>query len=112
MTEAAKRSTKGPRKPSMEASNDNLKYVPEEEKTTVMLRNLPNDYSRDDLLDLLNEQGFKGKYDFVYLPVDFKKNAGLGYAFVNMEKHEYAVKVFDHFKGFDTWKVSSPKVYE
>merc|ERR1712039_631336 len=53
-------------------------------RTTIMLRNLPNDYSRQMLLDLLDENGFQSSYDFVYLPMDVKRKVGLGYAFVNM----------------------------
>ncbi|CAE7873848.1 ML5 [Symbiodinium sp. KB8] len=34
-------------------------------KTTVMLRNLPNNYTRDMLLELLDERGMEGRYDFV-----------------------------------------------
>ena len=41
--------------------------------TTVMLRNLPNDYTREMLLALLDTQGFANSYDFVYMPIDFKK---------------------------------------
>merc|ERR1719461_2657977 len=55
-----------------------------ETRTTLMLRNLPLDYTRDMLLQLLDKEGFAGKYDFIYLPVDFKTRAGLGYAFLNM----------------------------
>lgn len=79
-------------------------------RTTVMLRNLPNDYTRDMLLNLLDEEGFNGQYNFVYLPVDFKRMAGLGYAFVNMETHECAEKIWKHFDGFKKWTLSSPKV--
>merc|ERR1719464_1745907 len=39
--------------------------------TTVMLRNLPIGLTRSTLLDLLDSQGFAGKYDFAYLPVNF-----------------------------------------
>eukprot|EP00913_Durusdinium_trenchii_P000434 g397.t1 len=35
------------------------------ERTTVMLRNLPNNYTREMFLQLLDEQGMKGLYDFV-----------------------------------------------
>ena len=45
---------------------------------TVMLRNLPNNYSRAMLLELLDSEGFAGQYDFFYLPMDFKSRASLG----------------------------------
>ena len=41
----------------------------------VMLRNLPNNYTRDMFLSLLDEQGLSGLYDFVYLPMDFCRDA-------------------------------------
>mmetsp|Transcript_101253 Transcript_101253/g.325371 ORF Transcript_101253/g.325371 Transcript_101253/m.325371 type:complete len:702 (+) Transcript_101253:49-2154(+) len=83
--------------------------VPESELTTVMLRNIPNDYLRNDLLQLLDEQSFTNCYDFVYLPVDFKRKAGLGYAFINLVDHTQALRFKSHFKGFNTWKVGSTK---
>ena len=45
------------------------------EKTTVMLRNLPNNYSREMFLEMLDNQGLKGLYDFAYLPCDFYRDA-------------------------------------
>lgn len=83
--------------------------VQDKDKTTVMLRNLPNDYTRQDLLELLDRHGFKSKYDFVYLPTDFKHFAGFGYAFVNMVSHEDAEEVRARLDKFSEWKVPSLK---
>lgn len=53
-------------------------------QTTVMLRNIPNNYSRALLIELLDSESFNGLYDFLYLPFDFQTQACLGYAFLNL----------------------------
>jgi hypothetical protein len=78
--------------------------------TTVMLRNLPNNYSRDMLLDLIDSEGFSQMYDFIYLPVDFKTRASLGYAFVNMANFEVANRFRLTFDGYSNWILPSRKV--
>jgi hypothetical protein len=82
------------------------------EQTTVMLRNIPNNYTREMLLELLDTQGFKGQYDFIYLPMDFSRMAGLGYAFINLVSNAAAEKVKAHFEGFSGWSLASQKVCE
>jgi len=77
---------------------------------TVMLRNLPNNYSRAMLLELLDSEGFAGQYDFFYLPMDFKSRASLGYAFVNLVSTEQAARFRAHFDGFARWVLPSQKV--
>jgi len=81
-----------------------------DERTTLMLRNLPNEYTRAMLLQLLDSEGFFGMYDFVYLPVDFQSWKGLGYAFVNLVSHADAEYARAHFDGFNAWVVRSVKV--
>jgi hypothetical protein len=78
--------------------------------TTVMLRNLPNNYTRAKLLKLLDEEGFSSKYDFVYLPMDFKSHASLGYAFVNLLTPDIAKQFWEAFEGFSKWSMPSQKV--
>merc|ERR1711990_728380 len=51
-------------------------------RTTVMLRNLPNRYTAAMVLALLDAEGFAGLYDFFYLPVDLKSDVCFGYAFI------------------------------
>merc|ERR1719335_475768 len=79
----------GPGTTVMEACA-NMGEVPESMRTTVILRNLPNNYTRQMLLDLMDSEGFACKYDFVYIPVDFGSQAGLGYAFINLVTPEVA----------------------
>lgn len=82
----------------------------EEFWTTVMIRNLPNSYTRQRLLDLLDAEGFAGRYDFVYLPIDFASSVNLGYAFIDLVLPEDARCFMDHFTGFSEWAVGSEKV--
>mmetsp|Transcript_5149 Transcript_5149/g.14739 ORF Transcript_5149/g.14739 Transcript_5149/m.14739 type:complete len:362 (+) Transcript_5149:149-1234(+) len=79
-------------------------------RTTVMLRNLPNNYTRAALLELIDREGFTGRYDFVYLPIDFKTHAALGYAFLNMVTPEDAERLRKRLDGFSRWSLPSSKV--
>merc|ERR1711933_104222 len=57
-------------------------------------------YSTPELLqflDRLEDGKFKGKYDFVYLPFDFKKDSIFGYAIVNLSSPDDALKFRDLF---------------
>merc|ERR1719188_1320904 len=60
----------------------------DEPKTTVQLRNVPPTFSRGMMLNLLDVQGFRARYNFVYLPVDFSTEESLGYAFINFVNTE------------------------
>merc|ERR1719507_2334427 len=64
------------------------------------------------VLDLLDAHGFAGCYDFVYYPIDFKRKAGLGYAFLNMVAHSEARRVSVCLHGFSRWHYRSAKVLE
>merc|ERR1712110_217373 len=64
------------------------------------------------LLELLDLHGFKGHYDFVYLPIDFKRRVVLGYGIVNMVTHEDALEIKCRLHGFGHWKVASENICE
>ncbi|KAG4954644.1 hypothetical protein JHK87_040238 [Glycine soja] len=93
--------------------------------TTVMIRNIPNQFKFEDLLLILDEHCFQqnksaedtkawSKFDFVYLPMDYRKHAiekrmsNLGYAFVNFTTPTAAFKFYSEFQGFE-WDVTKNK---
>lgn len=79
-------------------------------RTTVMMRNLPNNYTRDMVMSLLEKEGFQGKFDFFYLPIDFRSKAGLGYAFVNLVEPSIVEQFWSTFDGYTKWVLPSAKV--
>jgi len=82
------------------------------EKTTVMLRNVPYNCSRDSVVRMMDYAGLSGLYNFIYLPIDFRSKSGFGYAFINMVSSAAAEKLFIQFNGFSQWPTKSQKVAE
>lgn len=78
-------------------------------RTTLMLKNIPNKYSSKMLLGAIDEH-CKGIYDFVYLPIDFKNNCNVGYAFINLIDPLQIVPFYKLFNGKKWEKFNSEKV--
>jgi len=81
-----------------------------ETRTTMMVRNFPNCYTRSDLIKVLHDHGFGFSYNLVYLPIDFSTSASFGYAFVNFVSSAEAMRFQAHLQGFSDWGVKSQKV--
>jgi hypothetical protein len=71
---------------------DSFSTIDEDAPTTLMIRNIPNYYSQKELADEIDSLGFKGTYNFLYLPMDRKTNGSVGYCFVNFVDHHWAEK--------------------
>ncbi|CAK0889759.1 unnamed protein product [Prorocentrum cordatum] len=74
-----------------------------------MLRNVPQSYTCDSLIDLLESMGFSPWVDFVYVPVKRTEMLGVGYAFANLTTPERAEEFRRAFDGFDNWPSSFSK---
>jgi RNA recognition motif-containing protein len=80
--------------------------------TAVMMKNVPNNITREELLEVVNAAGFQKDYDIVSLPIDLLTYVGLGYAFINFTTHEQAEKFKQHFHGFEGWQAACDKACE
>ncbi|MBA0718076.1 hypothetical protein Golax_005842 [Gossypium laxum] len=95
-------------------------------RTTVMIKNIPNKYSQQLLLNMLdnhcihcNEQIVDAgddqplsSYDFVYLPIDFNNKCNVGYGFVNMTSPQATWRFYKAFH-HQHWEVfNSRKICE
>jgi len=83
--------------------------------TTVMLRNIPNKYTREMLIKQLCID-YKGLFDFIYLPIDFKNKCNVGYAFINFRTFATCDRFINAFHGVEVRKclpgLNSKKVVE
>ncbi|KAM5564125.1 protein terminal ear1 [Rosa sericea] len=86
--------------------------------TTVMIKNIPNQFRRTNLVTILRshckeenkKSEYKSEFDFVYLPMDFqqywekKRVVNLGYAFVNFTSYVAALRFFQYYHNRE-WNV-------
>jgi hypothetical protein len=81
----------------------------EEWRTTVMLRNIPIEYTCEMLLKLFASKHLDGTYDFVYYPIDHRSTWGKGYAFINLISPTHAQYFMKSLEGFSEWVFPSRK---
>jgi hypothetical protein len=62
--------------------------------TTVMLRHIPVKVTQRKLIRELNGAGFSGHYDFLYMPMDLRRNVNRGSAFINFISPEVAERFY------------------
>ena len=80
-----------------------------ETRTTLMVRNIPNKYSQQMLLDEVNAH-HQGQYDFFYLPIDFKNRCNVGYAFINFLSPLHILDFVRRFEGQRWRSFNSEKI--
>lgn len=68
--------------------------------TTLMIRNIPNRYTQNELILELEALGFASTFDFLYVPLDKGTMSNVGYAFVNFVDPSWATKCMEAFHGY------------
>ena len=83
----------------------------EDKRNTIMIKNIPNKFTREKLLELI-DKNFAGTYDLFILPKDGNKNRNFGYAFINFIS-SYSIPYFYFIFNGKKWaETNSQKVCE
>mmetsp|Transcript_30985 Transcript_30985/g.68034 ORF Transcript_30985/g.68034 Transcript_30985/m.68034 type:complete len:227 (+) Transcript_30985:78-758(+) len=80
--------------------------------TTLMLRNIPNRFQEEELCEYLDEQGWTGNYDAVFVPLDKRSNCNRGYAFINFVNRTEFEKGMQLLRGLSFPNTYSSKMTE
>lgn len=78
-------------------------------RTTCMIRNIPNKYTQQMLLDTVNST-HHGEFDFFYLRMDFRNHCNVGYAFINFVDVKSVISFAQKHVGRKWNKFGSDKV--
>ena len=78
-------------------------------KTTLMIRNIPNKYTQDLMLERVDRH-FVKQYDFFYLPIDFKNKCNVGYAFINFLNINSIPPFYEEFNNTKWERFNSEKI--
>jgi len=80
-------------------------------RSSLMVRNIPNKYTQQMLLNEFTENGHgPGVIDFFYLPIDFKNRCNRGYAFINFVNYRDIVKFHRQYYGQHWRTFNSDKI--
>ncbi|KAM3127185.1 hypothetical protein pb186bvf_020704 [Paramecium bursaria] len=87
-----------------------IKLDKNDQRTTIMIKNIPNKYTIQLLIDLI-DKNYKSSYDFLYLPIDFKNRCNMGYAFINFVETKVLERFHYDFQGKKWPHFNSEKVF-
>ena len=102
-------------KESIDISKNQIKlmdiFLCKDNRTTLMIKNIPNKYNISSFLDEINIY-FKNTYDVFYLPIDYANKCNLGFAFINFVEPLHIILFYELYSGKKWKKFKSDKICE
>ena len=81
----------------------------EDNRTTIMIRHIPNKYTEEMLLERINRR-HQGTYDYFYLPLDLNNMCNIGYAFINFIDPIFIVRFYEDLNNQSWETFNSEKI--
>ena len=82
-----------------------------DKRSTLMIKNIPNKFNQEYILNIIN-QNFRGTFDIFVLPTDVNKYKNFGYAFINFTSSYYVPYFYFMFNGKMWFGTNSQKICE
>mmetsp|Transcript_8050 Transcript_8050/g.18814 ORF Transcript_8050/g.18814 Transcript_8050/m.18814 type:complete len:364 (+) Transcript_8050:172-1263(+) len=73
--------------------------------TSLIAESLPSELTQSRLLEVLDDWGFCGYYDFVFLPVNLRSGRSQQHAIINVTRHSVGLALADRLHGFCEWGI-------
>ena len=83
-----------------------------DQRTTLVVMNIPTKMTQERLKELVSGDDFSDKFDFLYLPIDWKTGGALGYAFINLKEAADVLPFYERFHGFLLPHSNSTKIWQ
>lgn len=83
-------------------------YLGNDDRTTLMIKNIPNKYTSQMVIDDLDTKDLNDTYDFFYMPRDKQHESNQGYAFINLLDPAYILAYNDEYSG-KSWTIGNSK---
>lgn len=85
----------------------------EETRTTILIRNIPNNYLPKELLnELLSNEELKNKFNFFYLPLNRKTNKNYGFSIINFTNPFHVILFYEMYQKKKFLKFITEKGFE
>ena len=81
----------------------------EDTRTMLMIRNIPNKFTKDHFLNIFNKH-FESKFNLLLLPTDINEKKNYGYTFINFIHHYYIINFYELFQGKKWENTNSVKI--
>lgn len=81
-----------------------------DKRTTLIVRNIPTKMTQPHLKALISDRFF-GKFDFLYVPCDWRTGGAFGYAFINLEQAADVLPFYQRFHHFVLPRSNSTKIW-